>query len=139
MLTAGDRVLGVGILVVTRDREWAHNQFYDNLSPDQKASVPEPSRPFAYFLNAAVRESYRGRGYGRRLFERRLEIARDQGATMAAGRSVDHPGVRGSAQLFEGFGFQAGPTIRVEHSDDYHCAVCGEDCRARETVYSRSF
>jgi len=57
----------------------------------------------AWFWFGVVDDAWRGLGLGRRLFEERVQWARDQGADMAFAFGWEHPG-RTSRPLFEAFG-----------------------------------
>ncbi|WP_144926781.1 GNAT family N-acetyltransferase [Halorubrum salsamenti] len=79
----------------------------------------------AWLWFGVVDESWRGLGLGRRLFERRLQWARDQGADMAFAFGWEHEG-RTSRPLFEAFGFI--PVERFERlyeGDRNVCPECG--------------
>jgi len=68
-------------------------------------STPTRSRAIAMRGSGSVSSTTRGGlGLGRRLFEERVQWARDQGADMAFAFGWEHPG-RTSRPLFEAFGF----------------------------------
>ncbi|WP_123619186.1 N-acetyltransferase [Halorubrum sp. CSM-61] len=79
----------------------------------------------AWLWFGIVDAAWRGLGLGRRLFEDRLQWARDQGADMAFAYGWEHDG-RTSRPLFEDFGFV--PVERFErlYEDERDvCPACG--------------
>lgn len=90
-----------------------------------------------------VDEAWRGLGLGRRLFETRLQWARDQGAEMAFAYGWEHDG-RTSRSLFEGFDFV--PVERFERlyeGERDACPACGvwpsddQTCRCPGVVWAK--
>ncbi|MGM0718742.1 MAG: GNAT family N-acetyltransferase [Halobacteriota archaeon] len=72
-----------------------------------------------------VDEAWRGLGLGRRLFEKRVQWARDQDVDIAFAFGWEHPG-RTSRPLFEDFGFVPFEDFDRLYEDERDaCHVCG--------------
>jgi len=120
-----------------------HEATTDELPPGSFDAAALAGSPSVWFLLVVVDQAWRGRGIGRRLFEHRLQWARQTDAEIALAMGWERDG-RSSRPLFERGGWVPVETIDGMYADSGRtaCPDCGvwpndgRACQCDATVWA---
>ena len=131
---ADQEVIGFGLSCRTYP-EWANDYLHGLLD------FEIPNNAVLMHIGA-VRSNWQGRGVGSRLFETRLEWAKQNDAPAAFGVSWLRESHYGSAALFEKYGFERVKTVERYYAtelEESSCPDCGYPCECDAALYYLEF